>query len=407
MIRIESLTGGLGTNHVAIDRFLVPAEEPEIIRYFLDRLFVSHGMRERLSRISMRAGLSGLRRRRHQKGVSLRFLAGGTEPVISGGGENSHRAPPAVLFDPLASWAAPLSLLREALGTRELRWRAGADGFPLHRTILLRDYDDAGRARILLFPFPGGTSRPSAIIKVRGRDGTGGSLKEEWESLQWVRSRINDPRVLASIPEPRTFREAPGVEILVLSHLEGSSVYWEQQNCLLPRRRAAAHMMAASDWLVAFHRACGTGTWAETGPCHGDFWARNLLLTSSRRYRGPVTPMVVDWESFSASGSPSHDLFHFPLTYVENYPWRRYRRLPFPEAFRLGFLERTEVSRAVEVYFTRYCLGTGFDPRKLEGLFRDYLLTEATAAGDGRSEDWRACLGLLGSTPSVLTRCGH
>jgi hypothetical protein len=89
----------------------------------------------------------------------------------------------------------------------------------------------------------------------------------------------------------------------------------------------------------------------------------------------------VDWEHFSEVSAPLEDLFHFPLTYGFNYPWSRYRRRPPEQAFHLGFLAETEVSRGVRRYFETYCKQADICHEWLEPLFRFFLL-ERWAQGD-------------------------
>jgi hypothetical protein len=382
---------------LAVDRYLLPWREREIARYFLDHLFVSHGLRERLFRSivdSVRLGWVRIPSRRNE------------EWWISSGVQRLHAKGSPSESDRAASWTPALALLREFLAHPDLLRGSGLDDFPLRRSILLQDYDEGGRDRVLVFPFCQGENRPAAVVKLRNPAGSGTSLRAERNALDWVRSRLGDSPMALSVPAALAYKETPKAEILVLSHLTGRSAYWDQQNRFLPGRRVRPHLDSASDWLVKFHQTLGTTASAGVGPSHGDYWARNLLLAPAREPgRFPAT-VVVDWEAFDPQGPAHHDLFHFPITYAQNYPWRRYGRLPLPEAFRLGFLERTPVSHAVEGYFARYCAGLSVEPGTLEPLFRDYLLTKASTTGGNEGELWLECRGLLDLSSSVFSRCG-
>jgi len=299
-----------------------------------------------------------------------------------------------------ASWRPVLPLLQELLEHSHVLEAAGLDGFPLHRSILLHDYGGTTRQRSLVFPFPEGGLRPAAVVKLRDRRGSGRPLRTEWEALRWVRCRLDDAALRETVPEALAFLETPAAEILVLSHLEGRSAYWDQQNRLFPGGSVRRHMEAAADWLARFHRALAMDPTAGRGPSHGDFWARNLLLAPDRGSR--VTGLV-DWELFDPEGLPHHDLFHFPVTYAQNHPGSRPRRVPLPAAFRRAFLRRTPLSRAVGRYFDGYCARIDIAPRILEPLLRDYLRARAQQDGTEGGEDWLECLDLLDHSGWVST----
>ena len=167
----------------------------------------------------------------------------------------------------------------------------------------------------------------------------------------------------------------------------------------------SAHLKAAAHWLAGFHGVCGIDGTAPSGPSHGDFWARNLLLGPSCSDSGNFDVAVVDWESFRPSGPAFYDLFHFPVTYVENYPWHQYRRLPLPEAFRLGFLEGNPVSRALRRYFCMYCSRVGMDAEPLDSLLRAYLKARMGEPGTRQGNPWSECLELLEAHPSAVLSC--
>lgn len=401
--------GSLVENGVlAVDRILVPAGAPEILRYFSRRLFVSHGMRERISRMVMApGGIPWAPGVRHRWG-RWDFSAGDPELCLTGARslpspeENPDRdgKPP----QQKRGWGRALPLLRQLVHRPELLEMAGIGEELFARSVLIRD-DAPGRPRVLVFPFPEGSQIPRVVIKLQNPALADRSLDREWQALNWVRSRTTDDGVKASVPEGLAFERTPEVEILVLSHVEGRSVYWEQRNRFFVRATVEDQMEAASDWLVGFQRALGLDASEGVGPSHGDYWARNLLLAYRGNGTKEVSASVVDWEHFDPRGRSQGDLFHFAITYAHNYPWRLYRRLPLPDAFRLGFMERTSVSRAMSSYFSRYCTGTGLHPRNLEDLLRHHLRVAATEKGNEWGEPWVRCLELLDRNRPVALQC--
>lgn len=273
-----------------VDRFVFPAGDRGIAAYLFGRLFAPHNLRERLRRS---AGLA------------------------------TRAARPLPEEEPI----------RERIETalRSL-------GLETHRWLLVQDYSDNGRDRLVVFLF--GEDGPTSVLKL------GGGLQRESEALRFLEERLpadlrgSVPRLLDS-----------GEEALLMSPVQGVSAYVEMQGLLAPGRAVDRHFDAAAGWLLRFHRS--------TGASHGDFWARNLLV-------GPTA--VVDWERFSEEAPIHADLFHFPLTYGLNYPWERWRRLPPDEAFRRTFLEDNRVSRAVRRYLARFA-----DPASLRWPFEAWL----------------------------------
>lgn len=379
----EGLKGSLR----AVDRYLVPHGAPQVVRHFLDHLFVSHGRRERL---------------RHWTLTRLPFPAAGGflfrshlwEISAKNGKVQLNGPPPESVAG--GCWWPLLPLLQELLEHSHVLKGVGLDGFPLHRSIFLHDYGATARERTLVFPFPQNGLHPAAVVKLRNRSEAGRSLRTEWEALRWVGSRLHDPALAETVPEPLHFLETPVAEILVLSHLHGRSAYWDQQNRLLPGRCVGLHMRHAAGWLARFHRSLAIDPSSRKGPSHGDFWARNLLLGASRGRGETRVTGVVDWEHFDPEGCPHHDLFHFPLAYARNHPKLGIRTGSLPIAFRRAFLEKTPLAREVGLYLSRYCAMTGLPPNMLESHLRDYLRAQAGEAGPGGgSEAWLECLLLL------------
>lgn len=406
-----------------VDRFLVPARDRAVVAYFLDRLFVAHGLRERLLR-RLLLSLGG-------RGAGPLLFVGswslesgtfalrpeeGTASAVAGGGE----------------WRGSARLLRAIV---EGAGSAGADpaleAVPVERSILVRDYGGSDRRQLVVFPFPPSSGVPAAVVKVRNAGERGELLRREREALRRVRARLPSP-LEASVPRPIAYRRAGEVELLVLSHLGGRSAYVEMQNRLLPGRRIGRHFRAAADWLSAFHlatrrpeetfapgpedraraarsaAAAGVPAWyeelirlADRHPVplaagHGDFWARNLLLPAEPGPTPDGPPArVVDWEHATREAPPFVDLFHFAVSYGANYPWKGYRRAPVVEAFRRTFLADTPVSREARRYFRTYAERTGLPAALLEPLLHLYLLRRARDADPEARPQWRECERLL------------
>ena len=327
-----------GTTLAGVDRFVLPVGEPGIASFLFERLLAPHNLRERLRRSALRS-----------------------VPAL---------APR--LLKPSASARPALEMVETALRELDLptRW------------LLVEDYADNGRERLVLFLFAAGEASPAAVLKLRRTGAAGSSLGREEEALRFLAERL-PADLRPTVPRPLAWRELPGLEALAMSPLPGVSAYVEMQGLLHPGRAISRHFEAAAAWLARFHKA--------TGAAHGDFWARNLLVSPEGQ------ACVVDWEHFSEAAPFSEDLFHFPLTYGLNYPWARWRRLPPDEAFRRTFLEDNRVSRAVARYLARYAAEAGVDPASLRRLFGAYL---ETRPGDGFP--WREFQSLLGRAPASV-----
>lgn len=359
----------------AVDRYLVPLSERRVLRYFIERLFVAHGPRERLLRAVLAAPL----------GIAARgFLFDGIWQATSAPYHlRPEDAAAAEVED--GRWRRASGLVRELEQSADALDAAGLRPLAPERTIVLRDYEAGSRGRLLVFGFPEGASEPSAVVKLRDPSAPGASLRLERDALQNVRACR---ALAATVPEPLLYQNTDGAEILVLSSVPGTSAYVEMQNSLRPAGRVGTHFEAAAEWLARFHLAVGSA--------HGDYWARNLLLRPLPS--GGTSVAVVDWEHFSAAGDPLRDLFQFPVTYGLNYPWRRYRRFPAPEAFRRTFLESDGVADHVAAYFRRYCQLTGLERERLRPGLVAYLEERATGTSPGDADTWRACARALAAS---------
>jgi predicted RNA-binding protein YlxR (DUF448 family) len=297
----------------AIDRFVVPLDARGAVRYFNHALRVPHTLAQRV----------------------LANIPGTPIP-----------------FRPTDDDAA--ELLRSMLGGE-------VAGVPLGdlRWIVLRDYERGTRGRLIAFFFRRDAAMPFAIAKARGAESGGESLRREARALEEVRPRLS-PEMQRTLPNLLRFQADERGELLVLDVLPGRSAYVETQRSLLPSRHLHRHFTAAGQWLAEFHNSTRNGM---TTASHRDFWARNLLFDGARLG-------VIDWEHYTPTASPLLDLFHFPTTYGQNYPWRRYRRARPAEAFARTFVRDNAVSRAVRRYLDAYAKATGLQLKK---AFDEYV----------------------------------
>jgi hypothetical protein len=314
-------------SYVSSGRFLISSDDAQARRYFVDELLIPHGIAGRMRRL-------------------LRV------PKMTPARENEIEL------------IAPL----QALSAED----------DLRCSIVLKDYDSSRRGRITAFLFRGTSSIPHAVVKLQRAPESGErSLRSEAETLDMLQREL-PPELRRTVPAVLRFESSVEREVLITNMLTGRSVYSEFHTSIRPAALLDRHFDGAARWLAAFHRATGgvptrsLGEAASSSPVHGDYWARNLLIDSS----GTVN--VVDWEDFTASGSPFIDLFHFPLTYGLAYPWTRYRRLQTEAAFFRTFLQRNRLSKAVQQYLRLWGATTGIPVHRLGEAFLLYLRTEGT-----------------------------
>ena len=348
-------------------RFLVPLEGAPL-RYFHHVLFVPYRARDRLARWLPAA-------------VGARLVLA-TRTA-------SEEA------DPLsAALGVPASeLLEETL----LRGRASL------RAIVLRD-PIGSRAQIMAFVFVEGDEHPVAVLKQRPIGNRAPSLRREWDVLCGAAALPADLR--ASVPRPLAFRTHGGTERLLLSWLPGRSAYAQMRSAVRPQRHLRDHFEQAASWLARFHSdtrragapATSSAPAVVSSAAHGDFWPRNVLFQAGR------LTGVVDWEHARDAASPYEDLFHFPLTYGLSYPWAGRRPISPEAAFRSTFLADNALSRAVTLYFRRYCAETGLDPAVLRTLFEAYLVTWSRRGEDEAALSSRFRALLVMGEPLVISR---
>lgn len=386
-----------------LDRFAFPALDRRSADYFVDALCFARNARERvwchlLAWLpgGLRVGLLRERGHRRPRGWPVAMPTAATE-----------------------TWLA--ALMREGGPARAV---AGAQG----GRILMALTGRRTAAGTVAFLFSARERDPVGVLKVRPSGAHGAGVRREARALR-VLHRVLPARLATTVPQVLACRQAHGQDLLLLTSLPGRPAYVDLHRDLMPRKRMADHFRHAAVWLSDFHlatrrtprpvdgkewdqgiaRALALPHLSRDGDalawasqlrdrraraavvpvaCHGDFWARNVLLPTSRSAsRGDPQVGVVDWESFKPRALPSEDLFHFPLTYGLAFPWTRYRRADAQTAFRRTFLEDNEVSREVARYLRTYCQRTALDAELLTPLFRLFLLTRASShaatAGDG------------------------
>lgn len=284
-----------------------------------------------------------------------------------------------------------------------------------------------GPAGAVVFLFSAGARHPVAVLKSRPSGPGGARLTREGRALCLL-ARTLPASLQPTVPRVLARRREQDTELLLLTGLPCRSAYADLHRDLMPHRRVPVHFRHAARWLAQLHRATSRTarpvdlpeldriitralvasrslgedrdlTWVPqlrewcartpivTVACHGDFWARNLMLVTSAGCPPDTDAGVVDWEHFRPRALPSEDLFHFPLTYGLAFPWSRYRRAGALDAFRQTFLEHNGVSREAARYLRTYCDGTGLDPRLLKPLFHLFLLTRAAGHARAGTDD--------------------
>jgi aminoglycoside phosphotransferase len=221
--------------------------------------------------------------------------------------------------------------------------------------LLLRDYDESGRERSVIFFFRG--PAPHAVVKVRPREGAGSSLAAEADALRTIAPRL-DAAMRRTLPRVVDLVVNETREILVLAALPGRSLSILMQRSMRPRLAHARHLASAGRWLGRFHRMTG-------GAVHGDFWPRNVLFAADD------VAGVVDWEHARVEGSPWSDLFLLPMEFATRAPsWRpRDARREIAHAF----FERGPLARAIDAYLRAYAAETGVARASIDEELRAWL----------------------------------
>jgi O-antigen/teichoic acid export membrane protein/aminoglycoside phosphotransferase (APT) family kinase protein len=400
-----------------VDRFLVPARDRQIITYFLDHLFNPHNRREHIWRFLFK-GIVRLEGRKHlfpfcwSLHIPLNDRGSETAPVVKKpvpedfmvGNKMEHLGSMiSMVSDVQENWLALRFQNNPIKDLEPFRW------------ISLFDYQEISRNRIILFLFPKDYKKPVAVLKLRDIETSGRELAVERDALEYMETRM--PHELKTcVPYLLNYGIYGKSEALLMSLLPGHSMEHELARRPAKQSFIIQHFQNAAQWLARFHIASRKNGCFFEPDCreltasaeelnkvglkkdtiqfwtdrihtlcvhkkvplvasHGDFWARNLLLSETDGgANGSALSGVVDWERFSEEAPPFEDLFHFPLTYGFNYHWFAYQKRSPEEAFRLAFLKETPVSRSVRQYFKSYCEQTVLSHELLEPLFRFFLL---------------------------------
>jgi hypothetical protein len=123
---------------------------------------------------------------------------------------------------------------------------------------------------------------------------------------------------------------------------------------------------------------------------HGDYWPGNLLWDESDNLCG-----VNDWETFQPALLPTHDLFHFLVTFAQSCPWEGGDRA---QRFQRGFLDNGELAQLLSQTVLDFFARRSLPPASAPLLFALFLLQMAVPGpGDGRKRHeqagpWQALL---------------
>ena len=361
---------------------MLVTRERRVERWFLRRLLAPHGRRERLL---------------------VRYLGGSLAAAA------------------LLLRRVPVEEARAAQGALAAAARAAERGLGASATLdgggwILALASQPSAPRLVALGFGRGEGAPGLVLKAAWR---GSALAREAAALGRVR-RGQPAAIGSTLPE--VAGHWPGEpEVLATSALPGRSAYVALRRARDPEAAAVAQLGAASRWLTAFQSASReeparpwvpapwTGlapralrdrpepAWlvalrqrvAEAPhpalPCHGDFWARNVLLGEDGEVAG-----VVDWES-SHEGSPLGDIVHFAFAHAQLLGQRR--RLDPVSAFRAAFLDEGRLAAAARAAAAATPYG-GDGELRLAAL-RLHLLDGAAGrlagAGELPVETWLAC----------------
>lgn len=408
---------GSGVLMGGIDRFLVPATDRQMITYFLDHLFNPHNRREQIWRFLFKA-IVRLEGRKHLFPFSWRLRISPDERESETASVTKKPAPKDLIvrnrMEYLGFMISMVSDVSENGLTFRFQNNPIKDLEPL-RWMSFFDYQKISRNRIILFLFPEGHKKPVAVLKLRHIKTYGRELAFERDALEYMATSM-PYELKISVPCVINYGIYSETEALLMSWLPGYSMEHVLTRRPAKQRCIIKHFQNAAQWLVRFHKATRKNGcffepdyrdlpvsaeqlnqaglkkdtiqfWIDKinmlcvqrrlslAASHGDFWARNLLMSGAgKKGNGSTLSGVVDWERFSEKAPPFEDLFYFPLTYCFNYHWSPYQRRSPEEAFRLGFLKETPISRAVCQYFKSYCEQTVLSHKLLEPLFRFFLL---------------------------------
>jgi len=369
------------------DRFTIPLGHPSAFKFYVDRLLVAHSRREMAwataARVSSIAGRAVLRI------LGLK----GVEPL-------GQRAPGAY-----AAVRRLCSLLAGKPGVSE--------GEP--SVIAIDDYGDSNRGKVVAFILNPRDKAPSLVAKMSANPEHVATLEREHANLRSLRERLGEG-LSSTLPMPFAVVSDGSRTAFAEQYMPGRSMYFEMRNSWAPRRHVERHFELACNWLIAFQKATqvGDGRLGDPGvhdivtaplaeyqrlfsPAaaegefiagiigkrqafdgarlpvvanQGDFWARNLIL--QRAGLG-----VLDWESYSARGSPLFDIFLFATSYGLSYPWELGRWTEPAAAFRATYTANGWMARSVRRHLIDFCERAEVSPKLLEVCFPAFLAERA------------------------------
>lgn len=374
------------------DRFTIPLRERGPFHFYVHSLLVPHSRRELAWAAFARAG----------RGPGRLAL-----PILGSKSAQGLRGRPG------AQGAVHELVQRTCAALLE----AGAIGASEPSTILLNDYGNSDRGKMVLFIFEPQARRPSVVAKVSSSPAQRDTLRQEQATLRTLHERL-PRRLLKSVPMPLAEAGDGAAAAFAETYIGRTSMYVEMRNSWSPRRQAEKHFRAALPWLVQFQaatvadrvrldegvicehveaplaeysRSCAPSPAVERmfgrtiqnaraltherlplTARHGDFWARNVML-------GEGGVSVIDWDGYKDCSPPFHDLFHFAVSYGLSYPWQLGRWADPSAAFRSTILADTWLSRLLRELLRDYCRVMAVSPVLLQVFFPVYLAEQALA----------------------------
>jgi len=386
------------------DRYWIPFNNPEIMSFYLNHLFVPHSRKELFkSSITRIIPFMSCKSMLHKT-----YLASNND-------ENKVTDIKAKLMYyesqllEMMNLVGLTDLLEERL--RQINFSFGGP----FKLLVLEDYQHLSRSQKVFFLFDRASPVPCAVAKVNNNAKENSFLKSEYCALTSLQGQLGI-KLNKMIPVPLVFFEDKELTVLIQTFLPGRSIYFDLRNSLFPKRHAQAHFRLALDWLIKFQLAtkikdlyideeffkehvifqlekyleCFDTSKHETEMIknkiseehkligeripivarQGDFWARNIIINGS--YVG-----VVDWEQCLERSTPFYDLFMFPVSYGLSHPWRLARWENPVDAFRATFLHKKWLSQLVRIYFQSYCHSIGISNKLLEIFFFVFLIERA------------------------------
>jgi hypothetical protein len=281
--------------------------------------------------------------------------------------------------------------------------------------ITLADYGHSERSKAVVFVFGPRGTEPHLVVKRSAWPEYNATLEHEHANLGLLREQLG-AALRRTLPVPLMALRRDGEIAVAEGFVAGHSMYLETRSSFAPRRLVERHLRLARDWLLDFQRAtragerrfadhpCGDAVARafadykrifspsaeeqafidqtvrkarelEDEPlsvvaCQGDYWARNLILSDHGL-------SVLDWESYSDSGSPFFDMFKFTTSFGLNYPWHLGQWAEPAMAFRSTYSASGWMGRRVRSHLRDYCSRAGISPKLLEVCFPAFVAQRA------------------------------